>query len=55
MGTDLGVSLSGSSSATSAAEGDTFGDNIAGGLSLPKWFLPFTVGAFAIVVFLVRR
>jgi hypothetical protein len=57
MGGSYGLALSGSSSATSGAHGDVFGDNVAGGLNLPKWFLPLVVGAVALVsiVFLVRR
>ncbi len=58
MGTDLGVSLSGSSSATSGiGGGDTFGDLVVGGLKLPVW-LPLALigGGFALaVVWLVTR
>jgi hypothetical protein len=57
MGTDLGVSLSGSSSATSGIGTSRFGDFNVGGLAgLPKWTVPLLiVGIFVVATLFVLR
>lgn len=57
-GYDLGVSLSGSASATSGLDqafSRIFGDNIVGGS--PKWMLPVLIvaGAVVAVVWILRK
>ncbi len=58
-GYDIGASLSASSSATSGNAGgfsQSFGDNIAGGFKLPKWFATVAIVAVFVVavLFIVR-
>ena len=58
MGTDLGVSLSGSSSATSGIGPSRFGDFNVGGLAgLPKWTVPLVIALLFVtaIVLVIRK
>jgi hypothetical protein len=51
-GYDLGLAVSGSSSATSGIGPLQFGDNVAGGFSLPGW-LPYALLGAGVIIAVV--